>query len=248
MCAALDALAYAKDFITIGRFPKVIVGAVEDLAVQTFLGFYKLKYLSGLNGNTPISCPFDKRRNGIIFSEGSIVFILEDLASARKRKAKMYAQVLGVGSSFDPLKFYNYNPEGTGMIEAMQLALKDVKIKPQDIDCIFANANSTKDADLIETKAIKEVFGTYVHKIPITAIKSILGESYSASGGFSIVAALAALQKGEIPPTMNYKEKDPGCDLDYVVNNRKKKLERVMLNTFGPNGANTTLILGLPKG
>ncbi len=249
MCASLDALSYARDFITLGRYPTVLVGAVEDLAVQTFLGFYRLKYLSGLSGRAPISCPFDKRRDGIIFSEGSTVFILEDLPSARKRKAKIYAEVLGVGSSFDPIKFYNYNPEGTGMIEAMQLALKDARTKPQDIDCIFANANSTKDADLIETKAIKEVFGTYAHKIPITAIKSILGESYSVSGGFSIAAALGALQNGEIPPTINYKEKDPECNLGYVVNrSKKKKLDRLMINTFGPSGANTTLVLGSFKG
>jgi 3-oxoacyl-[acyl-carrier-protein] synthase II len=246
MCAALDALDYACDFINLGRTNTVIVGSVEDFTIQTFLGFYKLKYLSGLhNGNLPLSCPFDKRRDGIIFSEGSSVFVVEEMDSALKRKANIYAEILGIGSCFDPAKFYRFDPKGEGMVQAMHLALNNAHLKPQDIDCIFANANSTRDADKIETKAIKEVYGNYADKIPVTAIKSMLGETFSASAGLATAAAIAALEKNQIPPTINYKVKDPECELDYVVNElRKTKLQRVMLNAFGPNGANTVVIIG----
>jgi 3-oxoacyl-[acyl-carrier-protein] synthase II len=160
-------------------------------------------------------------------------------------KVHSYGEVLGIGSSFDPAKFYKYNPKGEGMKKAMKLALEDAGLTVSDIDCIFANANSTKDADLIETEAVKEAFGNYAKKIPITAVKSMLGEAYSVSGGFSALAALGALEEGIIPPTMNYKEKDEFCDLDYVLNKpRKADLTRMMINTFDPNGACTSVIVG----
>ena len=246
MCACLDALDYARDLIHLGRINRVVVGAVEDLSIQIFLGLYKLNCLSGLNSNLkPLSCPFDKRRDGIICSEGSTVFILEEFNSAIERKANIYAEILGIGSSFDPAKFYTYNPKSTGMVEAMHLALKDANLRPQDIDCIFANANSTPDADLIETKAIKEVFGNYAYKIPVTAIKSMLGETFGASGGLSTAAAIGAFNTDFISPIINYQEKDPDCNLDYVVNKgREKRLDKALINCFSSSGANTTLIIG----
>lgn len=246
MCAALDAVDYSVDFMELDRVKTIIAAAVEVLSPQVYLGFYKLNYLAGLKTNSQIlSCPFDKRRNGIVISEGATAVIMEDVDIASERKAKIYAQVLGVGSSFDSARYYTYNPRGVGMKEAMNLALLDARVSPQDIDCIFANANSTIDADLIETEAIKEVFGNYASNIPVTAIKSIVGESYSVSGGMSLAAACGALNEGFIPPTMNLKEKDDRCDLDYVANkSRNKKLSTVMINTFGPNGCNTSLILG----
>ena len=245
MCASLDALDYAKDLISLGRVSTIAVGAVEDLSIQVFLGFYTLNYLSGMNNDKPLSCPFDKRRNGIVLSEGAVVMIAEELTTAVSRKARIYAEVLGIGSCFDPTRFYNYNPKGEGMMRSMRLALEDANIGPKDVSCIFANANSTKDADLIETRAIKEVFKNKAYDIPVTAIKSSIGETYSVSGGFATIAACLSLAEDLIPPTINYVEKDENCDLDYVINQpRKKKLSNAMINTFGPNGANTTLIIG----
>ncbi len=244
MCAGLDAIDYGRDAIELGRADTVLAGSVEDLSLQIFLGFYKLKYLSGSAGDcpAPLCCPFDLRRNGAILSEGATTLILQDSKSA---SGKILAHILGIGSCFDPAKFYRYNPKADGMIRAMKLALEDADLSPKDIDCIFANANSTKDADYIETKAIKEVFGNHADKVPITAVKSMLGESYSVSGGFAAAAAIEALQNGFIPPTMNYTHKDPHCDLDYVPNSgRKIDLKHIMINAFGPNGANTCLILG----
>jgi 3-oxoacyl-[acyl-carrier-protein] synthase II len=246
MCSALDAIDYARDAIMLGRADTVLCGSIEDLSSQTFLGFYKLKYLAGTKEKTEaISCPFDKRRNGIIFSEGAVVLVLQEFSDALKSNVKIYGEILGIGSSFDPSKFYKYNPKGEGMKEAMRSALKDANLRPEDIDCIFANANSTQDADAIETNAIKDVFGSCAYKIPITAIKSTVGEGFSVSGGFSTTSALGALQLGAIPPTINYNQKDPGCDLNYVVNkSQKKELSKVMVNTFNPGGANISLILG----
>jgi 3-oxoacyl-[acyl-carrier-protein] synthase II len=197
------------------------------------------------NGHAPVSRPFDKQRDGIILSEGSAVFILEGLESAKSRKAKIYAQIIGLGYCFDYAKHYKYNPKGKGMKKAMLAALKNSGLRPSDIDCIFANANSTPEADLIETNAIKEAFAGQAYKIPVTAIKSTLGETYSASGAMSLAAAIYALNNGIIPPTTNLKERDPACDLDYVFNApRNRKLSKVMVNSFGPNGENAAMVVG----
>ena len=239
MCSSLDAIDYARDLMTLDKIKTVVSGAVEALSPQIFLGFYKLNYLS------KESCPFDRRRNGIILSEGAAAYILEEFEEAKKRKARAYAEILGTGSAFDPARFYKYNTKATGMKEAMRVALDDAGLKPENIDCIFANANSTKEADLAETNAIKEVFGLYAQKVPVTSIKSTLGETYSASGGMNLVAAIGALKDGFIPATTNLEKPDPACDLDYVTKApRKAQLSRIMINAFGPNGENTVLIIG----
>jgi 3-oxoacyl-[acyl-carrier-protein] synthase II len=246
MCASLDAIDYAIDLIRLNKAKIIIVGSVEEMCIQTFLGFYKLNYLSGLQDNSePISCPFDKRRDGIIFSEGSTAIILEDIDPAKQRKAPIYAEILGIGSYFDPYRIAKYNPNGRGMKEAMRMALNEAGLNPKDIDYICANANSTKEADLIETLAIKEVFSEYAYRIPVSSIKSMVGESFSTSGGLATIASIGAINKSFIPPTINYNERDPRCDLNYVPNKAiKTKIRNVMINTFELNGANTTLIIG----
>ncbi|MDD5259265.1 MAG: beta-ketoacyl-[acyl-carrier-protein] synthase family protein [bacterium] len=233
-CSGLDAIDYAVNTINSGRARRMIVGAVEEMCIETFLGFHKLRYLSGLDGKEPISCPFDQRRNGIIYSEGASVIIIEELDTARERRAPIYAEILGMGSNF-----------GKGGGEAMTLALKDATLGMQNIDCIFASANSTKFLDSTETKAIKEVFNSRAKNIPVSAIKSMLGETLSAAGGLATVAALGSLQKDFIPPTINFLEGDPEDDLDYVPNKaRGSKVNSAMINAFSPSGASTVLIVG----
>ena len=245
MCAALDAIDYGRNFLNFGRADTVLAGFAEDLNQQTFLGFYQLGYVSGLNGSAPLSRPFDKKRDGILVSEGAGIIVMEQEEYAKANGRKIYAEVLGTGSSFDPAKQYRYNPGGAGMEGAMEHAIKNAGIKKEEIDCIFTNANSTSDADKIETKMIKKVFGKHASKIPITAVKSMLGETFSASGGMAVIAAAGALESQTVPPTINYSEKDSDCDLNYVVNNpMKKKLNKIMINSFGPNGANTSVIIG----
>ncbi|MDP3143404.1 MAG: beta-ketoacyl-[acyl-carrier-protein] synthase family protein, partial [Candidatus Omnitrophota bacterium] len=243
--ASLDAITYAIDFLHWDRAKIVFAGGVEEMCIQTFLGFYKLKFMSGTKSHQPaISCPFDKRRDGIILGEGAVLLVLEDLESAKQRKAEILAEVVSFGLRFDPFRLNKYNPRGTGLIEAMRLALDEARLQPKDIDYICANANSTIAADTIETAAIKEVFGEYAKKIPVSSIKSMVGECYSVSGALQVAAAVGAIKNGFIPPTINYKEKDERCDLDYVPNkSRKARLNCVMINSFGPSGNCTSLII-----
>lgn len=244
-CAGLDAIYYAADFIRLNRADAILTGAVEELCEETFLGFHTLGYLSGTDGTEPISCPFDKRRNGVILSEGAAVLVVEDKEHAIKRGADILAQILGYGNAFDPLNNRGYNPQGTGLKNAINIALKDAALKPDEIDYICSSANSTKELDRMETRVIKDIFGDYAYKIPLSSIKSMVGESYSASGAFSMVAAIGALQNGLIPPTVNYNEKDSECDLDYVPNiSREKKVNRVLVTAADPYGQNTAIVLG----
>jgi len=245
MCAGIDAIDYAVKSIRLHNRKTVVVGAVEEMCEQEFLGYYKLKYLSGLGNNTePTSCPFDKRRNGIIYSEGAGVIILEELGEALKRKSTIYAEILGTATNFEPYRLHRYSPKGKGMADAMKLALERSNMKPKDIDYICANANSTQDADLIESQAIKEVFEDYAKKIPVSSIKSMIGETYSASGSLATIASIGAICQDFIPPTINYKEKDSKLDLDYVPNKaRKVRINTAMINSFGQNGANSVLII-----
>ncbi|MDD5079217.1 MAG: beta-ketoacyl-[acyl-carrier-protein] synthase family protein [Candidatus Omnitrophica bacterium] len=237
--AAIDAIEYGINLIQTNKAQRVIVGSVEELSVQIFSGFYTLKYLSGSNGNSPMSCPFDKQHNGIILSEGAAVLILEEEKAATNRKTPILGEILGVGSYFDPYRIHKYHPTSRGMVNAMRQA-----IDTNTIDCIFANANSTINADIFETKAIKQLFGKKAKKIPITAIKSMVGETFSASGGFSTIAALLSLQNGIIPPTINLRKQDPLCDLDYVPNiARNLKSKNILVNSFGPNGTNSSLVI-----
>lgn len=245
MCAALDAIDYAIKAIQFHGKTAVVTGALEEMCEQTFLGFYSLRYLSGYEENeNVISCPFDKRRNGIVFSEGSGAMILEDFVAAKKRGANIYAEILSVVSNYDPFRLNRYNPDGKGMINAMKLALQKAGLEPENIDYVCANANSTKDADLIEAKAIKEVFGKHYKEIPVSSIKSMIGESYSAAGSLAAIASIGAIQNGFIPPTINHEITDPKIDLNIVANKAvEKDIKTVMVNSFGQNGSSSCLII-----
>lgn len=244
-CASLDAVSYAADFITLNRADVVLAGGVEELCEETFLGFHNLKCLSGTDGSEPICCPFDVRRNGIVLSEGAAVLVLEDLEHALKRGMEILAVVKGYGNAFDPLADRDFKHAGTGLKNAISLALKDASLNPWDIDYISSCANSTKGLDRMETKVIKDIFGEHVLNITVSSIKSMVGESFSASGALSLAAAVGALKKGIIPPTLNYKEKDPECDLDYVPNiPRQKNINTVLVTSADPYGQNTAVVIG----
>ncbi len=243
--ASLDAMKYAYDFIQFDRVKLVYTGGVEELCRPTFLGFHVLKFLSGSNRDDKfINCPFDRRRNGIVFSEGASLVAMEDYDHAKKRKAPILGEVLGFGTSFDPFRLNRYNPKALGLKRAIRFALEDSGLKTTDIDCICANANSTPTADKIETLAIKEVFGKHASKILISAPKSMTGESFSVSGAFATAAALSSVKEDFVFPTINYQEKDSDCDLNYVTNKaRKAKVKNVLVIIIAPSGGNTCMIL-----
>ncbi len=247
--ASMDAMNYAYDFLQYGRAHLIFTGGVEEMCFHTFYGFYALRFMSGSkDGESFINCPFDKRRNGVTFGEGACMMAMEEYDHAKARGANMLGEVLGFGSSFDPFRINKYNPRAAGLIRSMNFALQDAELKPEDIDCIYANANSTIMADKMETHAIKEVFGQYAYQIPITATKSLLGECYSVSAAFATSAALGTLNKDFIPPTINLLERDPDCDLDYVpLKTRYTKVNNIMVISAGPNGSNTCVILSRPR-
>jgi 3-oxoacyl-[acyl-carrier-protein] synthase II len=242
-CASIDAVAYACDFMRLGRADVVLAGGVEELCEETFRGFQTLGCLSGSDGSDPLCCPFDARRNGIILAEGSSVLVLEDEEHALKRGARIMAKVLGYGNAFDPSANIRFSAEGKGLSNAINLAVENASLNPQDIDYISAAANSTKELDRMESEAIRGVLGDHAFSVPVSSIKSMVGETFSASGALSCAAAISSLSSGIIPPTVNYMQKDPGCDLDYVpVAARKKEIENVLVISSDPYGNNSAIV------
>jgi len=239
-CSGLDSLACGCDFLRLNRAEAVLAGGVEELCEETLFGYEELGCLSGTGGKEPRCCPFDARRDGVILSEGSAVLVLEDLASARNRGAEILAVVLGYGSSFDLSA-----GEGGGLRRAVASALADAGCLAGDIDYISSSANSSRNLDRMETKVIREVFGEQSRRIPVSAIKSMIGESFSASGSFSLASAVGVIRDGIIPPTVNYAERDPACDLDYVPNEaREIPVKKVLVTASDPYGQNSAVVLG----
>jgi len=247
--SSTDAISYAVNFIKLYDYDVVLAGGVEELCEQTYKGFHKIGHLAGSRpGKDEVNCPFDKRRNGIVMGEGAAILVLEELEHAKKRGAKIYAEILGYGTSFDVKSKNIYNPKATGATEAIKYALDDAKLSSDSIDYICASANSTLDCDVMETRAIKNVFNSRSKSIPISSIKSMVGESFSASGAMNMAASLAVLEKGFIPPTINYEKTDKRCDLDYVTNKTKKKnINTILIDSFSPTGSNSTLIISKEK-
>ncbi|MCF7908527.1 MAG: beta-ketoacyl-[acyl-carrier-protein] synthase family protein [Candidatus Omnitrophica bacterium] len=241
--ASLDALKYATNFIKLGRAKAVLVAGVEGLTFAGFTGFYKIGFLAGIKGEE-ISCPFDKRRNGIVLAEAAVVLVVEDAEHAEARGAKIYAELAAIENSFDAFRAAKYEPQASGLKRTMLKALKSAKLHGEDIDYVSSAANSVPQQDALETMAIKEVFNIYAEKTPVSAIKSMVGESVSAGGIMQLTAALGSLEEGFIPPTINYREKDPECDLDYVVNQaRSQEVNNILVNNFGPGGNNATVVV-----
>jgi 3-oxoacyl-[acyl-carrier-protein] synthase II len=243
--ASLDAMKYAYDFLQLGRARLVYAGGLEELCWPTFMGFHALQFLSGSKEGQPfINCPFDRRRNGITFGEGACLAALEDYDHAVQRGAHVMAEVLSFGYYFDPYRINKYNPRGTGMVKAMRSALEEAGLAAGDIDYICANANSTPAADKIECQAIQDVFGPRAKMIPVSAVKSMLGECYSVSGALSVAACLGAMERDFIPPTINYVSPDPDCPLDVVPNtSRPARLNRILINNFSPSGNHACMVI-----
>jgi len=241
--SSIDALKYAIDFIKMRRIKAVLVGGVESLSLVNYSGFYRLGFFAGINGEE-VSCPFDKRRNGIILGEGAAVVMIEDLEYALDRGATIYARVNGIGNCFDGYKMGKYHPEVMGLKNSIKEAMRNSELDVSDIDYISASANSVPEQDKLETKAIRDVYGRYAYNIPVSSIKSMIGETFSAGGLFQIAASIGSMYKGFIPPTMNYEMRDDDCDLDYVPNkSRITRINNVLINNYGPGGSNAAFIL-----
>lgn len=214
--------------------------AITPLSVA---GFSSSRALSTRNDDPKrASRPFDKDRDGFVLGEGSGILVLEELESARRRGARIYAEIIGYGMSADAYHITAPSEEGEGAARCMRLALKDAGIQPGEVGYINAHATSTM-ADAIETRAMKTVFGEAIGRIPISATKSMTGHLLGAAGGIEAVFSILAIRDGILPPTINLDNPDPLCDLDYVPHQARKADVNVALsNSFGFGGTNATII------
>jgi 3-oxoacyl-[acyl-carrier-protein] synthase II len=246
-CAAgVDNIGYAFYAIRNDLADIMIAGGVEAcLAPLTIGAFCLIGALSTKNGDpTKASRPFDKERDGFVMSEGAGILILENLENALKRGASIYAEVLGYGTTNDAYHMVQPLPHGEEAKRAIQLALQDADLKPSDIDYVNAHGTSTPLNDKIETKIIKEIFGEYAYKLPISSIKSMIGHTVGASGSIEVIASALTIKHQFVPPTINYEFPDPECDLDYVPNEgRKALIKTVLSNSFSFGGKNSSIII-----
>jgi 3-oxoacyl-[acyl-carrier-protein] synthase II len=220
-------------------------GAEAPLTPFTFGAYDALKVLSRRNdAPKEASRPFDAQRDGFVLGEGSAVLILEELGHALKRGAHIYAELIGYGANSGAYHIVMPEPTGSDAAKAMQKALADARIKPGEVSYINAHGTSTTLNDKAETLAIKEVFGDYAYRIPISSTKSMIGHSIGAAGAIEAVVCALAIENNLIPPTINYHHKDPECDLDYVPNQaRQAKVDTCLSNSFGFGNCNGCLIL-----
>jgi 3-oxoacyl-[acyl-carrier-protein] synthase II len=189
------------------------------------------------------SIPFDAERNGFIMGEGSGILILEELEHAKKRNAKIYAEVVGYGSTCDAYHITSPSPDGADGARAMKMAIDEANIEPKDVSYINVHGTSTPVGDKSETEAIKNVFEDYAYKIPVSSTKSMTGHLLGAAGAVEAVISIKALQDGCVPPTVGLKVKDPECDLDYVTDlGRKADLNYALSNGLGFGGHNATIL------
>jgi 3-oxoacyl-[acyl-carrier-protein] synthase II len=231
--------------IVYGDAEAMIAGGTEaNITPLTIGGFNAMKALSTRNDEPEKACrPFEKNRDGFVVAEGAGILILEELQFALKRNAKIYAELVGYGYTGDAYHITAPSPDGDGAVRCMKMAIKDAGLKPEDIDYINAHGTSTPLNDLTETMAIKAVFGSHAKKVPISATKSMTGHLLGAAGSTEAIFTILSLRDGILPPTINYEEPDPQCDLDYVPNvARRQPLGIAMSNAFGFGGTNATLV------
>jgi 3-oxoacyl-[acyl-carrier-protein] synthase II len=246
-CASgAHALGEAYRLIATDLADVVIAGGSESpLTPLALAGFCSMKALSTRNDDPEhASRPFDSERDGFVMSEGAGTLVLEEWECARRRGAPILAEFVGYGSTADAYHMTAPEPSGEGAGRAMALALKDAGVAPEAIDYINAHGTSTQLNDKGETMAIRRVFGSHADQLAVSSTKSMTGHLLGAAGGVELAACVLALRNGILPPTINYSNPDPECDLDYVPNEaRRRKIRMALSNSFGFGGHNVSLIV-----
>jgi 3-oxoacyl-[acyl-carrier-protein] synthase II len=226
---------------------EVMIAGGSEAAITPFsyAGFCSMKAMSTRNDAPDKACrPFDRNRDGFIMGEGAGILVLETLAHARARGARIYCELVGYGASCDAFHITQPDPDGRGLSLAMTRAMACAGVRADEIDYINAHGTSTPYNDKFETLAIKHVFGEHARKLMVSSTKSMTGHLLGAAGGVEALICAKALQTGEVPPTINYEEPDPDCDLDYVPNVKRTAPLRVVLsNNLGFGGQNAALVL-----
>ncbi len=246
-CASgTNSIGDAYRVIQYGMADGMIAGGSEAaIGELPMAGFCSARALSTLNeAPEKASRPFDRTRDGFVMGEGAGILFLEELEHAKRRGARIYAEIIGYGASGDAYHITDPAPNGAGAARAMRLALKDADIEPEQVGYINAHGTSTIKNDYYETLAVKSVFGAHAEKVAISSTKSMTGHLLGAAGGVEAVFCVSALETGILPPTINYEQPDPDCDLDYIPNAaRERQVDVVMSNSFGFGGHNGVIVL-----
>jgi 3-oxoacyl-[acyl-carrier-protein] synthase II len=244
--AATQAVGEAAEIVRAGRADVMLAGGAEAGISQLGLAAFAVMRAMSTRNDEPerASRPFDKDRDGFVPGEGAAVFVLETLARAQSRGARVFAEVAGVGITADAYHIVAPCADGDGAARAIRAALAEAGLTPDAIDYINAHGTSTPHNDISETAAIKAALGEHAYQTPISSTKSMIGHALGASGGPELVAAVKSIETGIIHPTVNYETPDPECDLDYVPNTaRRADIRTVLKNSFGFGGQNACLIL-----
>ena len=246
-CAASSqALGEATELVRRGDADIMLSGGAHSM-IHAFgvTGFNLLTALSTRNDNPQgASRPFDRERDGFVLGEGAGMLILEELEHAKQRRAKIYGEIVGYGSTADSYRITDIHPEGRGAAACIKMAMNDAQVNPEDIDYINAHGTSTSVNDRTETMAIKRALGDRAFKTPVSSTKSMMGHLIAAAGAVEAMTCLLAIADDVLPPTINYENPDPDCDLDYIPNQpREGKAKIAISNSFGFGGQNVSLIL-----
>jgi len=241
------AVGEGAELIRRGDADVVLAGGTESCMHPVILaGFCAMRGLVAEEEDpTRASRPFDATRAGFVMGEGACVLLLEELEQARARGARMYAEVLGYGTSNDAHHMAQPDPESVGVAEMMRAALSRSRVEPERVGYINAHGTSTPQGDLAETKAIKQVFGEHAYELAVSSTKSVLGHLFGAAGAVEALMCVLAVHEGVLPPTINYRNPDPECDLDYVPNEaRRVQVDVALSNAMGLGGHNACVLVG----
>ena len=241
------AVGEAAEVVKRGDADLVLAGGTEACMHPVILaGFCAMRGLVAEDEDpTRASRPFDATRAGFVMGEGACVLAVEELEHARARGARVYAEVLGYGTSNDAHHMAQPDPESVGVAEMMRAALERSEVAPERVGYVNAHGTSTPQGDLAETKAIKEVFGDHAYELAVSSTKSVLGHMFGAAGAVEALMCVLALHEGVLPPTINYRTPDPECDLDYVPNEaRRVEVDVALSNAMGLGGHNACVLLG----
>ncbi len=244
-CAASSqAIGEATEIIRRGEADAMLSGGAHSM-IHPFgvTGFNLLTALSTSNDQpTKASRPFDRLRDGFVLGEGGAMVVLEEYEHARRRGAPILGEVLGYGTTADAYRITDIHPEGRGAIACMKMAIADAGISPADIQYVNAHGTSTAVNDRVESLACKQIFGERAKETPVSSTKSMMGHLIAAAGVTEMIVCLLAIRDNVLPPTINYENPDPDCDLDYIPNHaRKQDVEMAISNAFGFGGTNATL-------
>ena len=241
------AVGEGAELIRRGDADAVLAGGTEACLHPLILaGFIAMRGLAAEDEDPPrASRPFDATRAGFVMGEGACVLVLEELEAARARGAKLYAEVLGYGTSNDAYHMAAPEPAAIGVAEMMRASLKRAEVDPARVGYINAHGTSTPLGDAAETKAIKDVFGDHAYELAVSSTKSVMGHCFGAAGAIEAMMCVLAIHEGTLPPTINYENPDPVCDLDYVPNEaREAKVDIALSNAMGLGGHNACVLIG----